>query len=580
MTGLVGKLSGGAVFLVLFALLALLAWRTLPSAVVALEQPQAAKDYAQAWQRGELDRVSYDPASAPDVGDADPKRIAESVLTMVRDISDADQNHPLEVAPVGEPRQQVGDAGELRNGDLIQPLEVTWDLGGQRRWTYRTDVVVRETEGRQRVVWRPSAVHPDLTQGLVLVSSRLRTPRAPVLDASRRVLSASQAPTLVGSTQEATQKLAETYPGRVRPGDVVGISGLQQVYDAQLAGTAGLEIDVVRLADYAPLQPPVGQVHVVPPVPGKPLLLSLDPTWQARAEAAVRTSSTATALVAFNALTGEVLADANSGTGGRDIGLQGKYPPGSVFRIVTMLALARHTGLDSTAAFDCTAWAFGEQSFVSPATAPTATTVDVASAFARNCVSGFARAASTLSDEQLRDAGSSLGIGMPSATGTGAFNGALPPTDDKLVRVQNALGEGQVLASPLALARASATVSGGVARTSRLVLPLTAGPTDGAEPDEPTLTRAEQATLQQLMALSVRTDEQLTPLRSASAGQVFAVAGTAGYGPSAAADVHAWCTGYQGNIAFAVFVAGNPVTAATDTYRARSAAQVAADFLG
>lgn len=579
MPGLLGKLSGGALFLFLFAILAVLAWRTIPTAVTAIEQPQAAKDFAQAWQAGELDRVSYDPASAPDVGDADPKRIAESVLVMVRDISQVDRDHPIAVEAVDAPRTQEADGGELRAGDVVQSIEVTWDLGGERRWTYRTELAIRETDGRERVVWRPSVVHPALTQGLVLRSSRLRAERAPILDSSDRAVPVGFAPTLIGSTQQATQKLAETYPARVQPGDVIGISGLQYRYDAYLAGTAGLEIDVFRVDGYAPLQPSVGQVHVVPPVPGKPLRLTLDPTWQARAEAAVRGSSTATALVAVDALTGNVLADANWATGGRDVGLQGKYPPGSAFRTVPMLALARHTGLRSTDTLDCTPLALGGQRFVNPATAPTSGGVDVATAFARNCVSGLARAASSLSDDQLRDAATALGVGVTSSTGTAAFNGVIPPTQDALVRVQNALGEGEVLASPLTLARTSAAVAVGVARTPRLVVPL-AGEPSKTDPERPPLSGTEQATLQQLLALSVQLDDQLTPLRSARAARVSAVAGTAGYGPAAAADVHAWCTGYQGSIAFAVFVAGDPATAAGDTYRARSAATVAAAFLG
>jgi cell division protein FtsI/penicillin-binding protein 2 len=204
--------------------------------------------------------------------------------------------------------------------------------------------------------------------------------------------------------------------------------------------------------------------------------------------------------------------------------------------------------------------------------------VDVATAFADNCLTGFARAASALSGEQLRDAGTALGIGLADATGAGGFDGLLPPTDDDLLRVQNAVGEGAVLASPLVMARAAATVATGVARPSRLVAPLNGAATEPA--GEPTLSGSEQATLQQLMALSVQTDEQLAPLRTASAGRVQAVAGTAGYGPAAGADSHAWCIGYQGSLAFAVFVAGDPATAATDVYRARAAAQVAADFLG
>ncbi len=593
MAALLARLSGGALFLLVFALLALLAWRTIPTTAAALEPPQAATDFAQAWASGELDRVSYDQASAPDVGESegevDAKRIAANALWMTEQISQADENHPVEVRPVDEPRTQVGASGERKDGDLIQSLEVTWDLGNDRTWTYRTEIIIRETDGRERVVWRPNALHPSLTHGLILRSRRLLTPRAPVLDAGRRPVGQAFAPALIGRTQPATHELAETYPARVEPGDVIGISGLQHVYDARLAGTAGLEVYVYRVEAYQPLEPWVRQVHLVPPEPGRPVQLSLDPTWQQRALAAVAGARTPTSLVAVNALTGEVIADANAATSNRNLALQGRYPPGSAFRPVTTLALARTGRLTTTTRFDCTPWSLAEQRFTS-SSAASGPVVDLASAFAHGCPSGFARLAADLTDAELAEAASVLGFAEPSGTGVTTFDGIVPAAADDLTRVQNALGDGEVLTSPLALARVAATIASGTQRPPRLVLPVrepsTAPSPDtdrppSADPDATAegqrLGAQDQALLQQLMAVAVTYDGTLAPLRSARAGRVFAVAGTAtGYGDPSDPQSAAWCFGYQGSIAFAVHVAGTRTVPA----QGLTAARVAARFLG
>ncbi len=576
MRGCLTKVSGGALLLLVFGLVAAFIWRDSATSPVVLEQPEAAKNYAAAWVDGALDKEDYDPSGGPDVKDGDASLIADNVEWMVRGISDADQDRPIKVDLAGPPRPVSLAQGELRPGDQIQAMEVTWDLGRQKSWTYRTEVVVRETDGRERVLWRPNAVHPQLTHGLILVAKRVRSERAPVLDATEHHLAAGAAAALVGTTQKATHELAETYPDRVVAGDVIGISGLQHVYDAQLAGTAGIEIDVVRDKNYKPLEPAVRPVHVVPPVPGKPLRLTLDPGWQARADAAVSRAPTPTAVVALDSLTGRVLAAATGGAD-REVALQGPYPPGAAFRIATMLALARQPGTTEKTAANCTPLLFDNQRFDNAPGVPSSATSTLGTAFAENCRTGLARAARTLTSRQLVEAAEDLGIGVSNATGASSYDGIVPAATDQLGVVQNALGEGSVLTSPLAMARAAATVASGTRRPAVLVAPTTRTTPD---PPQKTLEPGPQALLQKLMAASVAADPQLEALQSTSLGGVGAVAGMAGYGPARTAPVHAWCVGYQGTVAFAVLITGTPGSAPTGTYPARHAAELAAALLG
>ncbi len=576
MRGCLTRVSGGALLLLVFGLLATFIWRDSATSPVVLEQPEAARQYAAAWVDGSLDKEDFDPSGGPDVKDGDAGLIADNIEWMVRGISDTDQDRPIKVDLVGPPRPASLAQGELQPGDQIQAMDVTWDLGRQRSWTYRTEVAVRETDGRERVLWRPSAVHPQLTHGLILMAKRVRSERAPVLDATERPLAAGAAAMLVGTTQKATHELAETYPDRVVAGDVIGISGLQHVYDAQLAGTAGIEIDVVRDKNYKPLEPPLRPVHVVPPVPGKPLRLTLDPTWQARADAAVSRATTPTAVVALDSLTGRVLAAATGGAD-REIALQGPYPPGDAFRIATLLALARQPGTTEQAATQCTPLLFESQRFDNAAGVPWQPATTLGAAFAQNCRTGLARAARTLTAPHLVEAAADLGLGVPNATGASSYDGIVPAAADQLGVVQNALGEGSVLASPLAMARAAATVASGTRRPATLVAPTTRTTPD---PPAKTLEPGTQAMLQKLMVTSVSADQQLQALRSTSLGGVGAVAGMAGYGPARNAPVHAWCVGYQGTVAFAVLITGTPESAPSGNHPARHAAALAAALLG
>jgi hypothetical protein len=605
MRGCLARLSGGALLLLVFGLLAILIWRDSPASPAALEQPDAAKRYAAAWVDGSLDGEDYDPSSGPDVGKADPRRIDENVTWMVGDISPDHQNRPTSVQLVGAPRTVTAAEGELLSGDQRQAMRVTWDLGRGASWTYTTEVVVRTTDGRQRVMWRPTAVHPALTHGLVLHARRLRSERAPVLyaddtelrtdrpdpdatknrgatktgDATKKKVPAPSATALIGKARLATHELAETSPDRVAQNDVIGISGLEFDYDAQLAGTPGIEIDVIRGGkpdDYTPLEPSVRPVHVVPPLPGKPLRLTLDPRWQTRADDVVKGAKSPTAVVALDALTGRVLAVATGGSD-REIALHGAYPPGAVFRIATTLALPPHNATKDQAPADCTPFLHEGQRFVNAPGVTSDGPTTIGAAFERNCRTALARAARAISPEELHAAAEALGIGVPSATGASAYDGFVPDKADPLGLVQNALGEGSVLVSPLAMARASAAVASGTQRASTLVMPIKRVTPD---PAPKVLDSTEQAVLQRLMRASVASDDQLTPLRAATRGQVSAIAGMAGYGPATSAPVHAWCTGYQGTLAFAVLVTGEPGKAPTGPYPALHAAEIAAAFLG
>src|SRR5262245_66569849 len=86
---------------------------------------------------------------------------------------------------------------------------------------------------------------------------------------------------------------------------------------------------------------------------GKPIHTTLDYRFQDAAERALAGQTKTTVLVAVDARTGEILADANGPEiTSYDTGLIGQYPPGSTFKTVSVAALI-DAGQDIDAPADC-----------------------------------------------------------------------------------------------------------------------------------------------------------------------------------------------------------------------------------
>jgi hypothetical protein len=91
---------------------------------------------------------------------------------------------------------------------------------------------------------------------------------------------------------------------------------------------------------------------------------------------------------------------------------------------------------------------------------------------------------------------------------------------------------------------------------SRLVISPEQAPEGGTAGESPPLDERRLATLQELMRASVEDPGGTAHALLGRGPDVAAVAGSAAYGPEGAATRHVWCTGYRGNLAFAVLVEG------------------------
>ncbi len=398
----------------------------------------------------------------------------------------------------------------------------------------------------EAVVLRPAdarAVDPAYASVPGAVALRDTLPLAPTREFAAPVL---------GRAGAATAELIEESDGRLQVGDVVGLSGLQQRYDEQLAGTPGVTVSAVGEDDDA------RTVFREAPERGEPLRTTLDLGVQTAAERVLAVPDPedpgpATALVALRPSTGAVLAAASGpGAGGLNVATYGQYAPGSTFKVVTSLALLR-SGLTPAGAVSCPpSLVVDGKTFSNYSDYPASALgrITLRQAVANSCNTAFIGARGRLDDGALADAAASLGFGVDHDLGFPAYFGQVPAPRSETEAAADVIGQGTVLASPLAMATVAASVSAG-----RTVVPhLVEGFEPEADPATP-LTAAEARALRELMRAVVT--EGSGSFLAGLPGEVGAKTGTAEYGepgPGGELATHAWMIATQGDLAVAVFV--------------------------
>lgn len=361
------------------------------------------------------------------------------------------------------------------------------------------------------------------------------------------------AQSLLGVVSTADEQQASQSKGVFEAGDQVGTTGLQKRYDAQLRGTVGHQIELVTRKD-APSPSPGEEPRVditlfdQKAVDGKPVQLTLSTSQQQKAEKVLSGVKPVASLVAINTKTGEVLAAANSpASNANPDATFGRYAPGSTFKVVVALALVR-LGKSAQTMVNCPArTTVNGRVFSNYDDYPgdKLGRISLADALANSCNTAFIEQAGTLPAGALQDAAASLGFGVDFDAGFPVFYGSVPETSDPVVRAADAIGQGQVESSPLAMAGVAASVASGGTRVPWLVKGHT--PEAKAEP----LTANEAAQLQAMMKRTVQAGSGRT-----LAGIVTgAKTGTAEYGTGNPPKTHAWMIAYQGDIAVAVMVA-------------------------
>lgn len=402
-------------------------------------------------------------------------------------------------------------------------------------------------------------VESDLRDLAGVVGRRGALPLAPTAEFARPLL---------GRAGPVTAELVEAHPDRYAAGDMAGLSGLQRRYDDHLAGRPGLQIVAVP-GEGAPEDTPTTVLHERRPVDGDPVRITLDERVQRAADATLADVEFPSALVAIRVGDGHVVAVANGpGTGGLDIATQGRFAPGSTFKVVTTAALLDQ-GLTPDEVVGCPAEAVVDGRAFTNAEDGARGEIPFREAFAQSCNTTFVSLADDLAPDALADAAADFGLGGAHTLGVDAFTGEVPTTEPGTDQAASAIGQGRILASPLAMADVAATVARGAHLPPSLVL----APHPGDTAEERPLDPAVAATLQQLMR-EVVTDGSGGAVADVPGPPVHGKTGTAEYGTTTPPRTHAWFIGFQDDLAFAVLVAETE-----DSFGGRVAAPLAADFL-
>ncbi len=386
---------------------------------------------------------------------------------------------------------------------------------------------------------------------------------------------------LLGTSGEVTAEIVDRSNGRYRAGDVAGLSGMQARYDEVLRGSTGVKVFVTN----APLpgEPAIDDPEVAlrldpvfdtPAVAGRPVRTTIDPDVQFAADAALADTTAPSSLVVIRPSTGEVLAVAN-GPGGGDTNLAftGQYPPGSVFKVVSTQALLDNR-LSIGETVDCPAELDVDGRTFTNAENEVLGKVPFRQAFAHSCNTAFVGLSERLGDEALPAAGARFGLGGSWSPGVPAFTGTVPAAEGATDRAAATFGQGRILVSPLSMAMVAATVADGTWHAPVVVRePADPGADSNAASDsapEP-LPPTQIENLRTLMAEAV-SEGTGRALQLAPGDPVSGKTGTAEFGTDDPPRSHAWFIGYQGDLAFAVFVEGGE-------FGGYTAAPIATDLL-
>ena len=261
---------------------------------------------------------------------------------------------------------------------------------------------------------------------------------------------------------------------------------------------------------------------------------------------------------------GDVLAVANRPVDSSfNRAFEGRYPPGSTFKVVSTAALLRD-GLDVDATVPCppTATVDGRafRNFEGQARGRVSFRTD----FAQSCNTAFVSLTDRLEVGALTETARSFGLGLKLDLALPAARASVPAARAPVARAAMMIGQDRILASPLQMAGVAATVADGRWRAPRLAA---GDPRRAAAPLAP----AQATTLRELMRAVVTsgTGTALADVSGAPAGK----SGTAEYGGGDPPPTHAWFIALRGDLAVAVLVEGGRAGGTV-------AAPIAARFLG
>jgi penicillin-binding protein 2 len=293
----------------------------------------------------------------------------------------------------------------------------------------------------------------------------------------------------VGYVGEVSAEQVEASDNSLKPGDIVGKSGLERQYNETLMGTDGLRRVIVNS-----IGKEVGRLEQKDAIPGKPIQLTIDYDLQNIADTYM--ADREGAVVALDARTGEILAmvsrptfDPNDfairipsaewqslNTDPRtpllDRAIQGQLAPGSVFKIVMATAMLESKQLPESFTASCAGHAdFYGRTF--HCWRPQGHgTVDLHKAIVDSCDVFFYTIGQRMGIDTIHKYATGLGLGRRTGIDLPGEEAGLVPSEEWVQRVFHhkwyagetisvSIGQGAVTVTPIQLARMIAAVSNG-----------------------------------------------------------------------------------------------------------------------
>lgn len=492
---------------------------------------QTAASYLSAWQRGRFSAMDRITVNAPASGLAGPLRAAGTQLGIRR----------IRLVP---------GRATVSGGSAEEGFTATANLASGHVWTYTGQLRLVRQDRRWWVDWSPAAIYPRLRPGSRFVVSATWPARGQVLAADGTVLSSPQViaesgsiSLLTGNLVAATAAQARALGAPYQADDLIGQGGIEQSYQSWLAGRPAVTIRV---------EGPGGELTAArfAATPGRNVQTGIDLRYQLAASRAVRSAATTKPvdLVAIQPSTGRVLAVVER-PGGFNRALEGEFPPGSTFKVVTASALA-NAGMRPSSTVQCPSQVdIGGRVFHNDDNEQLGTT-SLQSAFAVSCNSTFALLATQrLGGPALASMAAEFGFNASPALGVPAILGQFTTPHQPVDLAADAFGQGTDLVNPLSQATVAAAVENGTWLPPLLV--TNPAPRQSAGPHQ--LSPAILDTLRPMMRAVV------TSGTAAGVGfppGVYGKTGTAQYGNGPNPPSHGWFIGYRGDLAFAVLVEG------------------------
>ena len=375
---------------------------------------------------------------------------------------------------------------------------------------------IRERLAR-RVSYRPVVVRADASVGEVaaIEARRLELPEVSIEVVPLRFYplrsAAAHALGRVGEISERQLRSPE-FEG-LEPGALVGQTGVEAQYNRGLMGRDGFRRVIVNSRGLE-----VAEADSEPPEDGPSFTLSLDASLQAVSERAF--AGRAGSAVVLDPETGEILAmmstpayDPNEFTTGIDRErwgilandpetplmnrvIQGQYAPGSTFKIVLAVAALEEGVIGPSTTFYCPGHLRVYNKLFHCNVPGGHGIVDIRRALAMSCNVFFYQVGIRLEIERISAWATRLGLGAPTGVDLPHEASGLMPSPEWKLRVQKtpwypgetvsvAIGQGQVNATPLQMARVAAVIANG-GRLVRPHLVRRAGDTEiPAEPPKP-----------------------------------------------------------------------------------------------